>query len=89
MGVDLCPHRRPETALGSPRASFEVHDVNAGLERFQQNFDVLHARNLSQGVSVISNPISFISPLFLFSFHFIFISFHTDANPLAARLSKL
>ncbi|PVF93817.1 hypothetical protein CPB86DRAFT_714560 [Serendipita vermifera] len=55
LGIDLCPHRRPETALGPPRASFEVHDVNAGLERFQQGFDVLHARNLAQGIQRFSS----------------------------------
>ncbi|KIM32023.1 hypothetical protein M408DRAFT_63765 [Serendipita vermifera MAFF 305830] len=49
-GVDLSPPRRPPAALGSPRATFEVMDINVGLESHHRMYDVVHARNISQGI---------------------------------------
>lgn len=62
-GVDLCPPRRPSDALGPPRVNFEIYDINAGLEPFYDAYDVVHARNLSQGVRCVS--LSYLTPLLI------------------------
>lgn len=49
-GIDLVPSRRPPTALGPPTATFQIRDINAGLESFHGMYDVVHARNLTQGI---------------------------------------
>ncbi|KAG8810751.1 hypothetical protein FRC17_002793 [Serendipita sp. 399] len=57
-GLDLVP---PLKSKGAKKAMFEVHDVNGGLERYQNSFDVVHVRNLAQGIQRFSSCIGDIA----------------------------
>ncbi|KAG8750858.1 hypothetical protein FRC14_000164 [Serendipita sp. 396] len=62
-GVDLVPAKRSQKSRtsSSSSSSFEVHDVNGGLERYQASFDVVHVRNLTQGIQRFSSCIGDIA----------------------------
>lgn len=47
VGIDLVS---PSLESPPPNFQFEIYDMNQGLERFHERFDVVHARMVSAGI---------------------------------------
>lgn len=56
LGVDLSPTPLDQSLL-PPNLSFEIDDVNEGLEHFHNQFDVIHMRSAMAGIKDIDKTI--------------------------------
>jgi SAM-dependent methyltransferase len=56
LGIDLSPHT-PNPDTDPPNVQFQVYDINHGMEKFYNQFDVIQMRCVASGIKSIDKTI--------------------------------
>jgi SAM-dependent methyltransferase len=54
LGIDLSP-RTTIPNIDPPNVQFEVYDINSGMEKFYNQFDIIQLRCVSSGIKSMDN----------------------------------